>query len=127
MSPFVGGAFGSGLRPQYQVILAGLAALALKRSVRLVLTRQQMYGLGYRPAMIQRIVLGANEAGALHAVTHDAVTVTSQFETYYRQETGWSGLLYKSACKSYASACAARSADLVRYACAQCGDGGLCA
>ena len=34
MSPFVGGAFGSGLRPQYQVVLAVLAALALKRSVR---------------------------------------------------------------------------------------------
>src|SRR5260370_25789975 len=49
-SPFVGGAFGSGLRPQYQVVLAVLAARALKRSVRLVLTRQQMYGLGYRPA-----------------------------------------------------------------------------
>ena len=39
MSPFVGGAFGSGLRPQYQVVLAVLAARALKRSVRLVLTR----------------------------------------------------------------------------------------
>ena len=49
MSPFVGGAFGSGLRPQYQVVLAVLGALALKRSVRLVLTREQMYGLGYRP------------------------------------------------------------------------------
>ena len=33
MSPFVGGAFGSGLRPQYQVVLAALAARALKRSV----------------------------------------------------------------------------------------------
>src|SRR3982075_1848101 len=50
ISPFVGGAFGAGLRPQYQVVLAVLGALALKRSVRLVLTRQQMYGLGYRPA-----------------------------------------------------------------------------
>ena len=39
MSPFVGGAFGSGLRPQYEVVLAVLAARALKRSVRLVLTR----------------------------------------------------------------------------------------
>ena len=47
--------FGSGLRPQFQVVLAVLAARALKRSVRLVLTRQQMYALGYRPAMIQRI------------------------------------------------------------------------
>ena len=39
VSPFVGGAFGSGLRPQYQVLLAVLAARALERSVRLVLTR----------------------------------------------------------------------------------------
>ena len=60
MSPFVGGAFGSGLRPQFEVVLAVLAARALRRSVRVVLTRQQMYVLGYRPAMIQRIELGAN-------------------------------------------------------------------
>ncbi|MGO4834571.1 xanthine dehydrogenase family protein molybdopterin-binding subunit, partial [Rhizobiaceae sp. 2RAB30] len=33
-NPFVGGAFGSGLRPQYQVYLAAMAALHLKRSVR---------------------------------------------------------------------------------------------
>jgi xanthine dehydrogenase YagR molybdenum-binding subunit len=96
VSPYVGGAFGSGLRPQYQAVLAALAALAAKRSVRLVLTRQQMYALGYRPAMIQLIALGANADGTLDAITHEAVTVTSQFEDYYRQETGWSGLLYKS-------------------------------
>src|SRR4051812_14314858 len=100
--PFMGGGFGSGLRPQYQVILAALAARALKRSVRVVLTRQQMYGLGYRPAMIQRIKLGANAGGTLEAVTHDAVTVTSQYEDFYRQETGWSGLLYKCANAKYA-------------------------
>jgi xanthine dehydrogenase YagR molybdenum-binding subunit len=96
ISPYVGGAFGSGLRPQYEVVLAGLAALALKRSVRLVLTRQQMYGLGYRPAMIQRIALGANDGGTLDATLHEAITVTSQYEDFHRQETGWSGLLYKS-------------------------------
>src|SRR5882757_6349046 len=65
MSPYVGGAFGSGLRPQYQVVLAVLAARALQRSVRLVLTRQQMYALGYRPGMIQRIDLGAKADGTL--------------------------------------------------------------
>ena len=102
MSPFVGGAFGSGLRPQYQVVLAVLAARALKRSVRVVLTRQQMYGLGYRPAMIQRIELGANAGGTLDAITHEAITVTSQYEDFYRQETGWSGLLYKCANAKYA-------------------------
>jgi xanthine dehydrogenase YagR molybdenum-binding subunit len=95
LSPFVGGAFGSGLRPQYQVVLAVLAARALQRPVRVVLTRPQMYGLGYRPAMIQRIALGAKADGTLEAITHDAITVTSQYEDYFRQETAWSGLLYK--------------------------------
>jgi xanthine dehydrogenase YagR molybdenum-binding subunit len=101
MSPFMGGGFGSGLRPQYQVVLAMLAARALKRPVRLVLTRQQMYVLGYRPAMIQRIELGTNPDGTLDAITHEAITITSQYEDFYRQETGWSGLLYKCANAKY--------------------------
>jgi xanthine dehydrogenase YagR molybdenum-binding subunit len=101
MSPFMGGGFGSGLRPQFQVVLAALAARALERSVRLVLTRQQMYGLGYRPAMIQQIGLGAKPDGTLDAITQEATTVTSQYEDFYRQETGWSGLLYKCANAKY--------------------------
>ena len=102
MSPFMGGGFGSGLRPQFEVVLAMLAARALQRSVRVVLTRPQMYALGYRPAMIQRIELGATTGGTLEAITHDAVTVTSQYENFYRQETGWSGLLYRCANAKYA-------------------------
>jgi len=101
ISPYVGGAFGSGLRPQYNVVLAALAARALQRSVRLVLTRQQMYVLGYRPAMIQQIELGAKSGGTLDAIAHEAITVTSQYEDFYRQETGWSGLLYNSAHAKY--------------------------
>jgi xanthine dehydrogenase YagR molybdenum-binding subunit len=31
----------------------------------------------------------------------DAITVTSQYEDFFRQETGWSGLLYKSANAKY--------------------------
>jgi len=102
MGPYMGGGFGSGLRPQFQVVLAALAARALERSVRVVLTRQQMYALGHRPAMIQKIQLGANAGGTLDAITHNAVTGTSQYEDFWRQETGWSGLLYKSANASYA-------------------------
>jgi hypothetical protein len=45
---------------------------ALKRSVRAALSRQQMYGLGYRPAMIQQIALG----GTLDTIAYEAVTVT---------------------------------------------------
>ena len=102
VGPYMGGGFGSGLRPQYQVVLAVLAARALKRSVRLVLRRQQMYQVGYRPSMIQRIQVGATSAGTLEAITHDAITLTSQYEDFYRQETGWSGLLYKCANAQYA-------------------------
>lgn len=101
MSPFMGGGFGSGLRPQYQVVLAVLGARALKRSVRLVLTRQQMYMVGYRPGMVQRIQLGAKPDGTLNAITHDATTVTSRYEDFHRNETTWSGLLYKSETASY--------------------------
>ena len=101
MSPYVGGAFGSGLRPQYQVVLAMLGALALQRSVRLVLTRRQMYGLGHRPATIERLALGAKADGTLDAVTHEAIAVTSQFEEFSRNDTGWAALLYKSANAKY--------------------------
>jgi xanthine dehydrogenase YagR molybdenum-binding subunit len=95
ISPYVGGAFGSGLRPQYQVALAVLAARALQRSVRLVLTRQQMYTLGYRPGSIERVALGAKADGSLDAITHDAIAMTSQYEDFARNDTGWSGALYK--------------------------------
>ena len=101
VSPFVGGAFGSGLRPQYQVALAVLAARALERSVRLVLTRRQMYGLGYRPGTIERLAIGAKADGTLDAISHEAIAVTSQYEDFYRNDTGWSGQLYKSANAKY--------------------------
>jgi xanthine dehydrogenase YagR molybdenum-binding subunit len=102
MSPFVGGAFGSGLRPQYQAVLAVLGALALKRSVRLVLTRRQVYyGLGYRPATIEHLALGATAGGTLDALTHEAIAVTSQYEDFSRNDTGWAALLYKCANTSF--------------------------
>jgi xanthine dehydrogenase YagR molybdenum-binding subunit len=101
VSPYVGGAFGAGLRPQYEVVLAVLGALALERSVRLVLTRQQMYGLGYRPATIERLALGARKDGTLDAITHEAIAVTSQYEDFARNDTGWAALLYKSANAKY--------------------------
>jgi xanthine dehydrogenase YagR molybdenum-binding subunit len=101
MSPFVGGAFGSGLRPQYEVVLAVQGALQLKRSVRLVLTRDQMYGLGHRPATIERVALGAKADGTLDTIIHKAIAVTSQYEEFSRNDTSWSAMLYKSANAKY--------------------------
>ena len=101
LSPYVGGAFGSGLRPQYEGVLAVQAALKLKRSVRLVLAREQMYGLGYRPATIERVAIAAKADGTLDAITHEAVAMTSQYEEFSRNDTSWSALLYKSPSAKY--------------------------
>ncbi|MEH2495135.1 xanthine dehydrogenase YagR molybdenum-binding subunit [Bradyrhizobium sp. AZCC 1678] len=96
MSPYMGGGFGAGLRPQYQVVLAVLGANALRRPVRVMLTRAQMYALGYRPASIERLALGASSSGTLDSMQHEAIAVTSQFEEFARNDTGWGNLLYKS-------------------------------
>jgi xanthine dehydrogenase YagR molybdenum-binding subunit len=97
LSPYVGGAFGSGLRPQYQLLLAVLAAHALKRSVRVTLTRQQMFTLGYRAANIHELKLGADSAGRLVSFRHRAFGMTSQFEEFQRDFVNWSSLLYRCA------------------------------
>ncbi len=97
LSPFVGGAFGSGLRPQYELPLAALAARALKRAVRVTLTRQQMFTLGYRAANVQQLALGADSNGNLASFRHDVVAMTSQFEDFQRDFVNWSSLLYRCA------------------------------
>jgi xanthine dehydrogenase YagR molybdenum-binding subunit len=101
VSPYVGGAFGSGLRPGHQAALAVLAARALSRSVRVVMTRQQMFTLGYRPGMIERLRLGAKAGGTLDAVIHEAIGMTSRHEDFARNDTGWAGALYKSPSARY--------------------------
>jgi len=93
-APFIGGAFGSGLRPQYQLFMAFMAAKALKRSVRVVLSRQQMFSFGHRPMTKQQVVLGASSNGKLLAIKHEAIAETSQFEDYTENVVNWSGMLY---------------------------------
>ena len=97
LSPYVGGAFGSGLRPQYELPLAVLAALALERSVRVNLTRQQMFTLGYRSATIQELAVAADRDGSLVSFRHDCIGMTSQFEDFQRHFVDWSSLLYRCA------------------------------
>jgi len=93
-NPYVGGAFGSGLRPQYQLPLAVMAALHLQRSVRVVMTRQQMFTFGHRPETLQRVRLGADRDGKLQSIRHQAIAETSRFEDYCEVVVNWSGQLY---------------------------------
>lgn len=95
VSPFVGGGFGSGLRPQYQLFLAVMATTALERSVRVVLTRDQMWTHVYRPDTIQTVKLGADEDGYLQSMIHEAVAGTSTFEDHQEVVVNWSGMLYE--------------------------------
>ena len=97
VSPYVGGAFGSALRPQYHVFLAVLAARELKRSVRVSMTRRQMLTFGHRPTTWQRVRLGASHDGTLEALSHEAIAATSRFEDFTEAVVHWSGLLYRCA------------------------------
>jgi xanthine dehydrogenase YagR molybdenum-binding subunit len=95
LSPYVGGAFGSGLRPQYELPLAVLAARALRRSVQVTLTRQQMFTLGYRAGNVQSLALAADRDGKLTSFRHQWIGMTSRFEDFQRSYVTWSSQLYK--------------------------------
>lgn len=96
VNAYVGGAFGSGLRPQHSVFLAVLAAKALKRSIRLMLTRAQMFSLAYRPDTTQTVGLACDDTGRLQAVRHTAIAATSRREDHQETVVNWSGMLYQS-------------------------------
>ena len=94
VSKYTGGGFGSGLRPQYQLFLAVMASLELERSVRVSLTRQQMFSFGHRPHTLQHVAMATNADGSLAGINHIAVAETSQFEDFTENVVGWTGTLY---------------------------------
>jgi xanthine dehydrogenase YagR molybdenum-binding subunit len=95
ISQYVGGAFGSGLRPQYQLLLAVMAALDLKKSVRVQLTRQQMFSFGHRPETINNIKLSTDADGKLQSLSHRVIQETSKFEEYTENIVNWTGHAYQ--------------------------------
>ena len=95
VSPFVGGAFGSSLRPNYYPMLTAMAARELKRAVKLSYTRRQMFtGHGYRPHTWQKVKLSAEKNGKLTAIIHEAVANTSSYENYTEDPVSVSRSLY---------------------------------
>jgi xanthine dehydrogenase YagR molybdenum-binding subunit len=84
LTPFVGGAFGAGLRVWPHVILAALGARLAKRPVKLVLTRAQMFtSVGHRPMSVQHLRIGASRAGQLTAIEHEAKSPLSMTGEFY--------------------------------------------
>ena len=95
--PFIGGAFGSAGRTWPHVILAAFAARAMRRAVKLVLTRRQMYtGIGYRPASRQRFRLGASSDGQISAIVHEGSSETARYTDYDDAGMELSQFLYQS-------------------------------
>ena len=94
IAPYVGGGFGSGLRPQYQLFMAVMASLQLKRNVRVTLDRAQMYTFGHRPPTLQYTKFAADENGKVTALYHKAIGETSQFEDYVETVVNWANMIY---------------------------------
>ncbi|MBG9378098.1 xanthine dehydrogenase family protein molybdopterin-binding subunit [Panacibacter sp. DH6] len=94
LAPFVGGGFGAGLRPQYQLFLCVMASLHMKRNVRVVLERKQMFAFAHRPQSIQSLRFGTTEEGIMMAMNHSTVSETSQYEDYTETVSSWSHKLY---------------------------------
>ncbi len=83
ISPFVGGAFGTCLRTWPHTLIAALAAKHVRRPVKVVLTRAQMFTMtGYRPESMQTVALGATREGNLTAIRDEAISQTSTYEEY---------------------------------------------
>ncbi len=94
-NPYVGGAFGSGLRAQHNVFLAALGAEMLKRPVRVTLTRPQMFTHVFRPEAVMDIALGADRDGTLQSIIVEGVTDTSRFEHNMENVVVWGLIGYK--------------------------------
>jgi xanthine dehydrogenase YagR molybdenum-binding subunit len=98
LSRYVGGGFGSKLGVHAETILAALAARELRTPVKVVITRQQAFQLvGQRPAMRQRVRLGADRDGRLVAFGHDAVMKASADDDYIEQVATCGRALYAAA------------------------------
>lgn len=73
VSPFIGGGFGGKLFLRADVLLAAIGARAVRRPVKVALTRPlMMNNTTHRPATIQHIRLGATLDGKLTAIGHDS-------------------------------------------------------
>jgi xanthine dehydrogenase YagR molybdenum-binding subunit len=92
---FVGGSFGMKAMVWPHTTLTAMAARAVGRPVRLVLTRPQMFASnGQREEQEQQIALGATRAGRLAAIRHSKLSVTSPFDDWAEPATGVSSQLY---------------------------------
>ncbi len=95
ISPYVGGGFGQKGSLQMGTVLAALAARRLGRPVKLVIPRAQIFhDSSFRPAIRQRIRLGAERSGKMLAAIHEVDAQTSRHDLFPAQYAAVSSRLY---------------------------------
>lgn len=97
LSPFVGGGFGSKGSPWTHFLLAAMAGQAVKRPVKLVITRQMMQtNVGRRGETSQEVALGAERDGQLTVIRHHSDTYTSNLTQFFEPSCIQTEILYNA-------------------------------
>jgi xanthine dehydrogenase YagR molybdenum-binding subunit len=96
-SPFLGGGFGCKGFITGPQVLGIMAARLTGRPIKLVLSRDQMFGpVGHRPPTRQTQRLGADNGGKLTAIAHNTKTASSTFDDFFEPASAASHTLYAS-------------------------------
>ncbi|MES5048223.1 xanthine dehydrogenase family protein molybdopterin-binding subunit [Rhizobium nepotum] len=83
VSPYTGGGFGQKNGIQEQSVLVASAAILLRRPVKLVMPRGQLFHTAsYRPRSRHRVRLGADEQGRLLAGLYETVQQNSRYDGF---------------------------------------------
>ena len=95
ISKFIGSGFGGKLFPWPHSLLAAVAARKIGRPVKVSVPRTLMFTtVGHRPAIQQRMRLGAAQDGRLESFQNDILQHTSLVDDYVEDCTQVSSLLY---------------------------------
>jgi xanthine dehydrogenase YagR molybdenum-binding subunit len=94
MCPYVGGGFGCKGGQWAHILLTAMAAKAVSRPVKFVLTRQMMVtNVGRRPETMQKVALAAESNGKLTAIRHENNSYKS-FSDYFEESGKQTKVLY---------------------------------
>jgi len=95
VSKLLGGGFGGKAYVWPHTLLNAAAARALRRPVRLQLTRAQMFSMaGHQPATLQTIRLSATTEGRLTGIDHQSVGPTTMTDNYIEYAANASRFLW---------------------------------
>ena len=95
ITKYLGGGFGCKGSCWPHTVLTALAAKAVGRPVKLVLTRQQQFtSMGHREDQTQTLSLGATKEGKLTALIHEKTSTTSPWDNYAEPNSKIINMLY---------------------------------